>query len=382
MKMKTKPSIALIILATVIILSASFWISKDAHSASGEQVSNYIESITRADSKLRSVFYLDSCQLKIDDLGNDTINSLDLKEVSFIYKGKGNEYHPYRFETRCRSGASCILRQLTSSHSNYDSSWSLSLGEMRHTVSGEGIGKDIVNVLNYSAGLCRGENEGAGVVEEIINSHIPASVNQMLYAKVSSIGLGLTATEQREIKSLIELGADVNYRPEGSPSMIQLSMLDYDLSALLLENGADVNDRSSRVGNTVMHRLAYSSDAHSLKMLQLYLRHQANMALTNEDNVSVLDLLKQQKNWRLLGAIPSKSSNALAGANDLCNQAVYMAGGDGGFAIGFCGSSSESSAYWQCIINAISSSGKRGSSNDHVSSVIGFASGFGSCYGK
>lgn len=75
-------------------------------------------------------------------------------------------------------------------------------------------------------------------------------------------------------------------------------------------------------------------------------------------------------------------SNALAGANDLCKQAVYMAGGDGGFVIGYCGSSSESSAYWQCMINAISSSGKRGRSNDDVSSVIGFASGFGSCYGK
>ncbi len=379
--MKNKPSIALIILAMVIILSASFWISKDAHSASGEQVSNYIESITRSDINLKSVFYLDGCQLKIDDLANDTINNLDLKEVSFIYKGKGNEYHPYIFETRCRTGVSCILRQLTSSHSNYGSSWSLNLGEMRHTVSGAGIGKDIVKVLNYSASLCRGVNEGAGVVEEIINSHVPANVNQNLYAKVSSIGLSLNATEQREIKNFFELGADVNYRPEGSPSMIHLSMLNYDLSALLLENGADVNDRSSRGGNTVMHRLAFSSaDAHSLKMLQLYLRYQANMALTNDDNVSVADLFKLQKNWRLLGSIPSKSSNALAGANDLCNQAVYMAGGDGGFAIGYCGSSSESSEYWQCIINAISSSGKRGSSNDHVSSVIGFASGFGSCY--
>jgi len=380
--MKNKPSIALIILAMVIILSVSFWMSKDAHSASGEQVSDYIESVTRYDSKLKSVFYLDSCQLKIDDLANRSINNLDLKEVSFIYKGKGNEYHPYKFETRCRGGASCILRQMSSSYRNYDSSWSLSLSEMSHTVSEEGIGKDIVNVLNYSANLCRGENKGAGVVEDIVKSHIPASVNQLLYAKVSSIGFDLTSTQQREIKNLIEMGADVNYRPEGSPSMIQLSILDYDLSALLLENGADVNDRSGRGGFTVMHRLAYTSDAHNLKMLQLYLRYQANMALTNDDNVSVLDLYKQQENWRLLGAIPSKSSNSFAGANDLCNQAVYMAGGDGGFAIGFCGSSSESSAYWQCIINAISSSGKRGSSNDHVSSVIGFASGFGSCYGK
>lgn len=227
----------------------------------------------------------------------------------------------------------------------------------------------------------RGGTATADQVTDSGNSHVPANVNQNLYAKVSSIGLSLNATEQREIKNFFELGADVNYRPEGSPSMIHLSMLNYDLSALLLENGADVNDRSSRGGNTVMHRLAFSSaDAHSLKMLQLYLRYQANMALTNDDNVSVADLFKLQKNWRLLGSIPSKSSNALAGANDLCNQAVYMAGGDGGFAIGYCGSSSESSEYWQCIINAISSSGKRGSSNDHVSSVVGFASGFGSCY--
>jgi len=58
-----------------------------------------------------------------------------------------------------------------------------------------------------------------------------------------------------------------------------------------------------------------------------------------------------------------------------------MAGGDEGFAYGYCNNSSESSAYWQCVINALRSSGKRGSSNDDVSGIIGFAKGFGSCGG-
>ena len=82
----------------------------------------------------------------------------------------------------------------------------------------------------------------------------------------------------------------------------------------------------------------------------------------------------------LLGFFAAAGTSALAEPNSLCMYAISMAGGDEGFAYGYCGNSSQSSEHWQCIINAMDNSGKRGYSNDDVPSVIGFAYGFGSCY--
>lgn len=59
--------------------------------------------------------------------------------------------------------------------------------------------------------------------------------------------------------------------------------------------------------------------------------------------------------------------------NSLCKQAVSMAGGNDGFAIGWCGNSSRPENHWQCIINSINKSNKRGYSNDDVSGVINYA---------
>lgn len=66
-------------------------------------------------------------------------------------------------------------------------------------------------------------------------------------------------------------------------------------------------------------------------------------------------------------------------AENICKQAVYLGGGSDGFAWGFCNGTSYPARYWQCVVNAINESGKRGYTNEDAGKVIAYAVGYGGC---
>lgn len=82
------------------------------------------------------------------------------------------------------------------------------------------------------------------------------------------------------------------------------------------------------------------------------------------------------------GITEVKESSSDLEAKNLCKEAINLAGGDSSYALGFCRGSSYSPDYWNCIIAGIKSTGKRAASSNDIPSVIGYANGAGSCYGK